>query len=217
MNNKVPSLGDSIAETMLSKPVKSIAAEYAEVGLDAVLSNEVLKEIPFVNTLVAVTKVGLTLSDRLLVNKLLKFLGALQGVSPDVHREMVARLESDPVFGRKVGVHVLELLSRIEGGRKPEMLAKVFAAYANGDIDATTLLRLNFAIERLPMSELAKLRPFYFPSDGSPLLFGDDYAGQAFLFSGLAKMSPRMGGSMAFETTHLGDTFLALKLDEVGA
>lgn len=124
---------------------------------------------------------------------------------------MISRLEADPVFGRKVGEHLLELLARVEGKQKPKMLAQVFSAYAKNRIDSRTLLRLNHAIEQLPNSELPSVRPFYYRSPERPFEF-DTYTGQALVTAGLAEI--RAGfGNINFMKTELCTIFLELELD----
>ena len=208
---KAKSLGEAVTETLLSEPATELAAEYAELGLDAVLSEGVLKDIPFVSSALAIAKLGLSISDRLLIGKLLTFLANLSAIEPEKRRDMIRRLESDPTFHRKVGAHILELLSRIEGKEKAQMVAKVFTAYSAEKIDAKTLLRLNFAIERLPGSEIPSVRPFHNRSKQRPFVF-DAYTGQALANAGLAKIDAGIGG-VSFESTDLCRTFLELDLD----
>ena len=212
MNDKPLQLGITLTDTLLSEDAISIALEYAETGLDTILLDGVLKEIPFVNSLVAVTEVGLALSDRILVNKLLKFIVELSDVSNETRREMIDRLENDILFEQKVGEHILELLERIEGHRKPQMFARVFSAYASKKIDSTTLLRLNYAIERLPTSEIQHVRPFYNRSKETPFL-ADEYTSQALVTSGLPKINAGTGG-VFHQNTELCNIFLDLELDQ---
>ncbi|WP_137885156.1 hypothetical protein [Pseudomonas sp. 2FE] len=211
MSDKPQTLGSAITETILSEPVDSLVSEYAEIGIDAILSEGILKEIPFVHSLIAVTKIGITISDRLLINKLIKFLSAIQDVPSRERQEMVSRLELDPVFGRKVGEHILELLVRVEGKQKPKMLAQAFTAYAKNRIDVRALLRLNHAIEQLPNSELASVRPFYNRSPEEPFEF-DTYTGQSLATAGLAEINAGFGG-ISFMKTELCRVFLELNLD----
>jgi hypothetical protein len=119
-------LGTALVQTLRAEELPGVIGEYAEVGIDAVLSEGVLRDIPLVNTLVALAKFGLNVSDRLLINKLIKFLGPLDHLSPATRQEMVRKLEADPAYGRKVGEHLIELLDRVEAHLKPEMLASVF-------------------------------------------------------------------------------------------
>ena len=53
MSELVPALKDT-----LFSPTYEIAAEYAEIGIDALLDNEVLKGIPVVSTLSSICKIG---------------------------------------------------------------------------------------------------------------------------------------------------------------
>ena len=53
MSELVPALKDT-----LFSPTYEIVAEYAEIGIDALLDNEVLKGIPVVSTLSSICKIG---------------------------------------------------------------------------------------------------------------------------------------------------------------
>jgi hypothetical protein len=74
-------LGSAVVESMTNESAIEIAKEYAEIGIDAVLSEGVLKDIPVVNTLVAIGKLGVNIHDRILVKKLLAFLCNLRSLS----------------------------------------------------------------------------------------------------------------------------------------
>ena len=56
MSELVPALKDT-----LFSPTYEIVAEYAEIGIDALLDNEVLKGIPVVSTLSSICKIGYNL------------------------------------------------------------------------------------------------------------------------------------------------------------
>ena len=55
MSQLVPSFKDTLFST-----THEIVADYAEIGLDALLDNEVLKEIPVVKTLSSIVKSVIT-------------------------------------------------------------------------------------------------------------------------------------------------------------
>ena len=59
------------------------------MGIDAVLSEGPLKDIPVVNTVVALGKLGISINDRLLIKKLLAFLSHFQTVSAEDTTQMV--------------------------------------------------------------------------------------------------------------------------------
>ena len=55
-------------------PVYHLAAEYIEIGIDEVLENNVLQEIPVMNTISTAYKVGLNIRERNLAKQTLAFL-----------------------------------------------------------------------------------------------------------------------------------------------
>lgn len=204
-------LAPSIVDTVTSTAVTDVLCEYAELGIDAALSEGLLRDLPFVGTLVAIGRVGFNINDRLLIRKLVLFLGPLDKVPPQKRREMVERLESDPKYGRKVGEHLIELLDRIESHRKPQMVAAVFRAYAEGAIDAVMLHRLNYAIERLPSADVGAVREFrdQTPNERTKLSV---VTLQSLMNAGLANAVSGFG-SLVYEPNEVCEGFLQLNLD----
>ncbi len=79
-------------------PVYHLAAEYIEIGIDEVLENNVLQEIPVMNTISTAYKIGLNIRERNLAKQTLAFLrsfnnGSISQEQLDAHRE---ELESNP-------------------------------------------------------------------------------------------------------------------------
>ena len=204
-------LGSAVIDSIATEPAIEIAKEYAEIGIDAVLSESVLKNIPVVNTIVSLGKIGVNIHDRILIKKLLLFLGNLQSISAQKRNDMVQRLESDSSYGRKVGEHVIELLDRIESQLKPQMVAAVFKAYAASLIDCDMLHRLNNSIERIPLFEIPNLRKF---SDAPPKqrLNFNPSSQQAFVNAGLAVVGSGYG-ALVYEPNDVCSTFIELNLD----
>jgi hypothetical protein len=85
-------------------------------------------------------------------------LTAFPDIPVEQRVDMVHRLESDAGYRRKVGLHLIELLDRIDSHRKPGMIGEVFAEFARGLIDLTALHRLIAGIERLPSHEIDAVR-----------------------------------------------------------
>ena len=98
MSELVPALKDT-----LFSPTCEIIAEYAEIGIDALLDNEVLKGIPVVGTLSSLCKVGYNLHERNLIRQTLAFItefnsGSISQEKLDEHRE---KLEANPKEAEK--------------------------------------------------------------------------------------------------------------------
>lgn len=204
----------ALTETVQSAGVVETAMEYVELGIDAMLEEGVIKEIPFIGTLVSMAKFGVTVRDRLFVQKLLKFLSSLNEIPAEDRRDMVRKLEADAAYGRRVGEHLTEIIERIDSQRKPHMVAKVFSAYVQGTIDAATLHYLNHSIERIPFFLISEVRYIIevLQSKGKrpPL-----YSPMAILElerAGMVVNEQHWGGS-GFTPTEIGEKFLHLNLD----
>jgi hypothetical protein len=155
------SLGAEIVATVKSAELASLAENYAETGIDLILSEGVFRELPVVNTVLALGKVGASISDRIFAKKLCQFLFHLRDVKEADRQSMTDKLDSEDSFRGKVGERIIELLDRADSVHKPEMLAKAFAAYARLEIDAAMLNRLHHAIQQLPHFELKTVRRFH--------------------------------------------------------
>lgn len=131
---------------------------YAQSVVEALSTG--LEHIPVVKVGVALATVFVTIRDQILARKVVEFLRALDGVPADQRREMIARLEGEPTYGRRVGQHIVELLDRVDSHRKPPMIAAVFAAYARREIGLRMFYRLNNAVERISVTEIDSVRRF---------------------------------------------------------
>ncbi|NTU50716.1 MAG: hypothetical protein HGA87_07595 [Desulfobulbaceae bacterium] len=206
-------LGSAVVESLTTEMPSDLLTEYTEIGLDNLISDGLLKDIPVVNTIVALGKLGISIHDRLFVKKLLTFLVDFQAVSYQDRVAMVHKLESDPQYGRKVGEHIVELLDRIESHMKPRMVSLVFKAYSSSIIDGVMLHRLNNAIERIPVMEVKNIRTF---RDSAPKMQKefDPISLQAYVNSGLAEVCWAFNG-LRYDPNDVCSSFLELELDRV--
>lgn len=129
----------------------------SEVGLDSVLNDGVLKEIPFIGTIIGFVKTGLAVRDWLFLKKLYLFLCELEKVPQEVRNEMIYKLESDRSYERHVGEDLALILDRLDAVNKAQLIGRVFSVYCQGKIDSTMLQRLIFAIDKIPNVELKRL------------------------------------------------------------
>lgn len=208
-------LGSSLVATLRSDEVVSIASDAAEMGIDAALTEGLLKDVPIISTLMSLTKVGLTIRDRLFVKKLLKFLHELKSIPSKERQGMVEKLEGDSGYGRNAGEHLIEILERLDAHRKPEMTAIVFAAYVAGRIDIKTFHRLNNAIDKLPFYEIDSVRQIHTLSEDGRLddAKGIDY--HALENAGLMHVLSGYGG-LVYRPSDLCQVFVDLDLDRMG-
>jgi hypothetical protein len=191
--------------------VNDVAAEYARAALDALHAEDLLGHIPVVRTALAAAKVVGSLRDHLLLKKVGIFLYAISSIPSADRRNMVQRLGADPAFGENLGEHLIELLDRLDGRRKPAMAGAVFTAFAFAQIDAKTLRRLNSAIHNLSIVDVDSLRELDAAGrKGLP----DRIAVQALSTAGLVEPEFSPDG-IQYQLNEVGRVFLELELDRI--
>jgi hypothetical protein len=209
--NETDSGGSATRRADAVNEVNDVAAEYARAALDALHAEDLLGHIPEVRTALAAAKVVGSLRDHLLLKKVGIFLYAISSIPSADRRNMVQRLGADPAFGEHLGEHLIELLDRLDGRRKPAMAGAVFTAFAFGQIDAKTLRRLNSAIQNLSIVEVDSLRELEAAGrKGLP----DRIAVQALSTAGLAEPEFSSKG-IQYQLNEVGRIFLELELDRI--
>lgn len=120
----------------LTEEVSSIAQEYAEIGLDALVEDGLFKDIPIVSTAVSVYRIGKSIRERHHIAKLISFLNEInKGITDEKKRQDYrAKFESNEKFRNQELEYILILIDRYISFDKPQMLAKLYLAYLDGEI-----------------------------------------------------------------------------------
>jgi hypothetical protein len=205
-----PTLGQSLVTTLKHSDLKALASTAAELAIDSMLKDGLLKEIPVIRTLTNLTNIGLSVRDYVFTRKLLKFLASIGELKEDERQGLLARLEKDSKFQRTVGEHIILLLDRMDDLAKPTFMAKAFIAYCRGAIDFIQLQRLNNAIDKVLVCDLPQLKRFSLDDDSEKF---DVDVEQNFVNSGLAYVQSGYGVG-GVHPTGLCKVFLKCVLDE---
>lgn len=207
-------LAPSLTETLALESLKDLAGEYAQLDIEEVFNLPVLEHVPVIRTVYGLCRAGASIRDRQFAKKLLRFLSGLADVPAEERRQMVDRLERDPTYGRRVGEHLIDILERLDAHRKPIMVGKVFAAFAQDRISALVLQRLVLAIERLPIAEIASVRPFQQTNWRPPQV--DPESMQTLVLAGLGVLgNANIGGRTAYQANDTCKAFIDLDLDRL--
>lgn len=135
----------------LTEDVAGIVGEYAELGLDALVEEGLLKEVPIVSTAVAVYKIGKSIHERHHVAKLVSFLNEInKGIVDEEQRQKYReKFASNESFRNKELEYILILIDRYISFDKPQMLAKLYLAYLDGAITWVGFTKYAEIIDRL--------------------------------------------------------------------
>lgn len=129
------SLTIALVDTLKEESVGCIA-ELVEVGLDSIMEEGTLKEIPIVSTFVSLYKIGDSLMQRHNLKKLAIFLNEINEkiANDEKRREYRQKLMRDVEFAAQEIEYILILIDRYINYDKPKMLAKLYLAYLDGII-----------------------------------------------------------------------------------
>lgn len=128
-------LSTAFADSLKEESIACIG-EYAEIGLDAVMEDGILKDIPIVSTAIALFKIGNSITERHNLKKLLIFINEINnGIADEEKRkEYQQKLQSDEKFRNREIEYLFVLIDRYISYDKPQMLAKLYLAYLEGII-----------------------------------------------------------------------------------
>ena len=129
------SLSTSFADS-LTEDIVSCISEYAEISLDAIMKDGIVKDIPIVSTAITLDKIGSSIKERQNMKKLVVFLDEINNgiVSKEKRLEYRQKIQSDKEFRNQEIEYLLILIDRYITYDKPRMLAKLYLAYLDGKI-----------------------------------------------------------------------------------
>lgn len=150
-------ISNQILDNAVSTELVGTAIDISEIGLDKLLDENFLKEIPCIKTIYGVFKGAVHIRDKIFMAKVAKFLLSLRNVSKAEREAFQKKLSSNSKIKRKLGDNLFLLLDRFNDLEKPEILAKVFTYFLKEKIDYDAFRRLGAAIELAFIDDLRRI------------------------------------------------------------
>ena len=152
MDKIVPAFKTTLFDPILSDAVKDLS----ELGIDLLLDDGVLKDIPIVSTLVGLTKTAQNIHDRNLLKQTVKFINTFNEKTIDrkkleMHKN---KLNDNPKFAESELERVIILLNSNIDLKKSEILAKFYVAYVEEKINWQQFCELTDVTSRLFIADL---------------------------------------------------------------
>lgn len=158
MNEIIPEFNDSLIINSTD-----IIGDYLELGIDSILENEILKEIPIFKSLLSVGKISKNIRERNCLKNLAIFINELNSGNIDaeklrLHQEELKRnsKKAEKELGR-----VLIILDQTIDNIKASILGKLYKAYINQVIDWDMFIEFSEITNRLYIHDLKILALIY--------------------------------------------------------
>ena len=140
-----------------------IIGDYLELGIDSILENEILKEIPIFKSLLSVGKISKNIRERNCLKNLAIFINELNSGNIDaeklrLHQEELKRnsKKAEKELGR-----VLIILDQTIDNIKASILGKLYKAYINQVVDWDMFIEFSEITNRLYINDLKILTLIY--------------------------------------------------------
>jgi len=135
-----------------------LIGDVSEFTVDQILSDGLLKDIPWVGWIAKTVGLFNSIGDRILLGKIARFLCALKSLGSEEKKQFCSRLRKEDNYRKEVGGKLLLVIDKLDDLRKCDLLAAVFDHYITGDIDYEQFDRLSHAVQQAPLADLTKLR-----------------------------------------------------------
>ncbi len=152
----------SVAETIIDNNVDT-TIDFFEVGLDSLLDDSLIKDLPLVKTVYGIAKTGFAIREKVLLKKTLSFIIALN--SNDVSNEEYQKYTEELKNSDKIRMRELEfalmLIDKYIEERKTIILANLYYNYVCKNITWDEFQELSIIMNNILIKDLSELQNIY--------------------------------------------------------
>jgi hypothetical protein len=141
----------------LSDQLIELGQEYAEIGIDQFIDNEVLKELPGIKTVTGLIGGVRSIRDKLFLRKIKKFIESLDKHSIEEREQFARKFEDKPKYRSRVTDALLLILDQLDSLDKTVLFARAFSAFVRGDINFYLFQRYGEIIKAANVTHLRNL------------------------------------------------------------
>ena len=182
-------------ELSLFENAYDMSMDYAELALDTIFEDGVLKEIPIVKTIYSIGKMGFNIKDRHLLKEQLVFIQEFKDrrLSEEAKQKHHQRYVDNPKQAEKELGRVMVLLDGHTENLQSQILARFYAAFLRGAISWERFAELSEINRRMLITDLPVLEEA-FKNDGLDINDRELYQVDRLISLGLLQNSNRLGG-----------------------
>ena len=213
MNDLVPDFEVSLFENSIA----DVGIEFAELGIDSVLQDGLLKDIPIVGTIVGLGKFAQNIYDRNLLRQTLVFIKEFnsRSIPLDKIEKYREKLKKNPKKKEEELGRVLILLNRNIDVFKSRCEAKFYSSYIDDRISWDEFCELCDITDRLFMSDITLLKEAY-ENNGVTESMNLSYKHDRLISIGLLINEGRLAGSVIMRDESSEETQVVIDITEIG-
>lgn len=139
--------------------ILSLSKDLGETAIDSLLDNGIFKDVPFIGTGMSVVKLIKSVSDRILLTKIIHFINHLNLKNQGEVDGFKERYFKDSDYS-KIGSKVLLILERADNATKIEWLAKSLRLFVDKDLNKQKFLRISSIINSAYTEDVQQIKIF---------------------------------------------------------
>lgn len=144
----------------LKQQLTDIASDLSEVALDQVLVDGLFRDIPVIGTAVQWARLGKTITDRIFMAKLKRFLVSAPPVSNEQRLRFSQQIANDEKERKKTGEALVLILDRLDSLDKVEILASLYVSMLKNQLTSAQFRRLASAVDLAFVDDLEWLAQY---------------------------------------------------------
>jgi hypothetical protein len=144
----------SFDDSIRNSTLPDAAIDWSEAGLDALLKNELLKQVPIVKLFLGAIQTGVNVHDKLFLKKVVSFLQNIDDIGPAERDKMINEIDQSKKHRLKVGEKLLYILDTCNDHESSERIAILFKAFLKRKITYDQYLEAASIVARLSQKEL---------------------------------------------------------------
>jgi len=188
---------------MTKNDLIELVFENAEVVVDQLHDNDLLKDIPLIGNIFKVLSLLQTTRDRLFLTKLSKFLFSLNEVSEKEREKIKKKMTDNPDEAKDIASKIILVIDKITDLEKSEIIANTFLSYINSKLNCDEFKRIVDGLDKAYIGDINQLISLSKLDIRVKESFLINLVGTNFVkFSGTDKVGEV--GDMYYELSHLG-------------
>jgi len=151
------SLKKTVVETIKSYDLHSVTKDLAEVALDGLLNEGLIKDIPFLGSIFGIGKAVLSISDRLFTKKLILFIYELKEMSSEERNQQISKIQTDSGYQDLIGEKLLMIVDKCNDSKKATWVGKLFLCCLKNEIGYKDFIRCSEIINNASLFSLIEV------------------------------------------------------------
>lgn len=152
-SEKQNNIQSSFNSTLTDSNLQNLSIDFAELGIDSVLNDGLLREIPIVSTIASFLKIGANIHDRLFLKKVLSFLNQLKDVPAERRKQMINDIDSSQKYRIRVGEKLFYIIDSCEDYEISELIGVMFRAFVEERIIYDEFMKTTSVLRGLNISD----------------------------------------------------------------